>query len=599
MTMNTTAQRLRHRLARLAAALLAVTVLGAIIPPTPASADFGVGFNDAQLEAKIRTALSVPSGSITTSMMAGLTSLDISNAGVTDLSGLEYATNLQYLVALNNQISDLSPLIGLSSLQELTLQKNNITDVSDLSGLTNLTKLTIGDNPISSLTPLAGLTKLRVLSLPQTAVTDITPVAGFTSMFYLDISNTDVADLSPLKNLTAPAVLYAFSTKVTDLTPLAGLVNLDLLDVTGDPITSLEPLANLVNLRELDAYSTDTITDLTPLAGLPKLQHLGVSGGQIYDISPLAQLNAGPGWVYLGYNWLDLSLGSSTQQTIDTLVDHGYDVYVSPQREGGTVTGVVTDGHGTPLAGATVTADTGQHTTTAANGTYSLVQLKPGVRTLTFTKASYTTTTQSPSIDATVPATADAIMAATPGTISGTVSATSGAPVSGATVTLDGSPATTTAADGSYTLPASAGNHTLTVTKAYYLDATTSPTVTAGSGVTANVTLTPVQLGQTITRSPSRATITAKRKHGKAILTLSATFTDARGAITGQTVQLQRSTNGKTKWKNVYLRVTDAAGRATVVVTTKKRQTVYYRWYAPTTTADLTKTSAKQKVRVR
>ncbi|MCE1173230.1 MAG: carboxypeptidase-like regulatory domain-containing protein, partial [Propionibacteriales bacterium] len=287
------------------------------------------------------------------------------------------------------------------------------------------------------------------------------------------------------------------------------------------------------------------------------------------------------------------------QQIIGTLVARGYDLYVSPQRAGGTVAGVVTDTQGTPVGGAVVTADTGQHTTTAADGTYTLVQLKPGVRTLTFTKANYATTTQTPTIDADLPATADATMAGVAGTISGTVSASTGALISGATVALDGTPITTTAADGSYTLPAGAGSHTVTVTKAYYLTGTATPTVPAGSGVTANVTLAPVQLTQTITRAPAKSTITVTRKHGKATVTLSAIFADARGAIPGQSVRLQRSTNGKTKWKTVYTRVTTTAGKATVVFTTKKRQTVYYRWYAPTTAADLTKTSTKQKVRIR
>jgi hypothetical protein len=599
MTMTATVQRLHRRLLRIAAALIAATLLGALVPPAPASADIGVGFNDGQLEAKIRTALGVPSGSITTSMMAGLTYLDISNAGITDLTGLEYATGLVSLAAQGNQISDLTSLVGLSHLQQLNLSQNKVADVSDLGGLENLIFLSMGDNQYTSIASLSGLTKLTVLAVNRTGVTDLSPVSTMTSLTYLGISEDDISDLTPLTNLTALTTLYAGQTKISDLTPLAGLTNLDLIDVDNDPIASLEPLAGLANLREFDAGSSDTITDLAPLASLSKLQHLGLSGAQIYDISALTNLSSEPGWVYLDYNWLDLTPGSSADQVIAGLTARGYTVYASPQRRGGKVSGIVTDSVGTPVAGAKVSVDTGQETTTAADGSYVFALLKPGTRTLTFTKAHYATTSQTPTVDENFPTQADATLSPDPGTISGTVSAANRGPLSGVTVKLDGTPIATTAANGSYSLPASAGRHTLTFAKAYYLNGAANPTVPAGAGVTANATLTPIRIAQTITRSPNKATLTAKRKHGKATVTLSATVTDARGPIAGQTVRLQRSSNGKTKWKNVYLRVTNAGGRATVVITTKKRQTVYYRWYAPTTAADFTKTSAKQKVRIR
>ncbi len=58
----------------------------------------------------------------------------------------------------------------------------------------------------------------------------------------------------------------------------------------------------------------------------------------------------------------------------------------------GTVTGTVLDENGNPVSGATVTADTGQSTTTDANGNFSL-DVPMGARTLTISKDGYDATT--------------------------------------------------------------------------------------------------------------------------------------------------------------------------------------------------------------
>lgn len=59
--------------------------------------------------------------------LAKLTTLDISNLGVSNLNGLEYATNLTALYATNNAISDTSPIAGLTNLTTLDLNGNPCT----------------------------------------------------------------------------------------------------------------------------------------------------------------------------------------------------------------------------------------------------------------------------------------------------------------------------------------------------------------------------------------------------------------------------------------------------------------------------------------
>ena len=83
-----------------------------------------VTFPGPNLETAIREALNKPEGAIYTSDLESLTELDVTTKSISDLTGLEYCTNLIALDLWKNQISDISPLAGLTNLQDLGLSYN-------------------------------------------------------------------------------------------------------------------------------------------------------------------------------------------------------------------------------------------------------------------------------------------------------------------------------------------------------------------------------------------------------------------------------------------------------------------------------------------
>jgi Leucine-rich repeat (LRR) protein len=103
-----------------------------------------VYFADANLKAAVEAELGISNPE--PSDMLALTSLSDSVKGITDLTGLEYATNLTELYLPQNQISNLSPLSGLTKLTSLTLYSNQISSISALAGLTNLEFVHLGWN---------------------------------------------------------------------------------------------------------------------------------------------------------------------------------------------------------------------------------------------------------------------------------------------------------------------------------------------------------------------------------------------------------------------------------------------------------------------
>ena len=83
-----------------------------------------------------------------------LTELESDDAEITDITGLEHATQLVDLDLSDNQISDISPLAQLTQLTDLDLSYNQISDLSPLAQLTRLTELHISRNPITDISPL-------------------------------------------------------------------------------------------------------------------------------------------------------------------------------------------------------------------------------------------------------------------------------------------------------------------------------------------------------------------------------------------------------------------------------------------------------------
>ena len=135
----------------LALAILIFLACATCAPKVPET----VVFPDKNLEKAIRDALDKPAEeAITPAELAGLTVLPTRKLGITDLSGIEYCTNLTELDLDYNRISDISPLTSLTSLTLLQLNYNQINDLSLLVSLTNLTELRLRTNQISDISPL-------------------------------------------------------------------------------------------------------------------------------------------------------------------------------------------------------------------------------------------------------------------------------------------------------------------------------------------------------------------------------------------------------------------------------------------------------------
>ena len=251
-----------------------------------------VAIPDPNLRTAIETALNKDSGApITVAEMETLTRFSATNAGIRNLRGLEFATNLPVLRLDFNDITDLSPLAGLTNLTRLHLEfNNNITDLSPLAGLTNLKILGLYGSNIPDLSPLSGLTKLKELWAIQCNIADVSPLSELTNLKILVLAdNNNIPDLSPLSGLTKLKILGLRGTNSTDVSPLSGLTNLTSLGLSNNQIADISPLSGLTNLTRLE-LGFNNVTDILALSGLTNLTELWLNDNNITDISALSGL---------------------------------------------------------------------------------------------------------------------------------------------------------------------------------------------------------------------------------------------------------------------------------------------------------------------
>ena len=150
---------------------------------------------DLNLKQTIREALQLPEGTpITQQGLLQLRRLKATDIGITNLTGLEYAINLDRLDLGGNQIRDIRPLAGLIALSHLSLWNNQVEDISPLANLINLISLTLTRNKVIDLTPLANLPNLQYLYIRRNLATDF---SSLQNLNLIEFEYDEICDVPP------------------------------------------------------------------------------------------------------------------------------------------------------------------------------------------------------------------------------------------------------------------------------------------------------------------------------------------------------------------------------------------------------------------
>lgn len=141
--------------------------------------------------------------------------LSLANAGITNISGLEYLNTTVELDVSNNRITDITPITQCGNLRYLNLDNNSISSLKGIEKCFSLTTITVKNNKITDITPIGQLyfvtcdtSKYKMhmgygivdIDLSNNLITNIEPVKDFSNIGSLNLSGNTIQDITSLKN---------------------------------------------------------------------------------------------------------------------------------------------------------------------------------------------------------------------------------------------------------------------------------------------------------------------------------------------------------------------------------------------------------------
>ena len=270
-----------------------------------------ITFSDNNLYQSLRTRLSkyiidrddtTKTLEVRTDAIPEITELDLSNCQISDLTGIEYFTNLVTLNLSKNTITDISDLAGLKSLETLNLSNNTINNIDNMRSLTALTNLNLNSNKISDISAVSSLVNLQTLDVSNNAISTAVAVQSLPNLTSLNVSqNSSLGNITDVL-MSKLTVLNVANTAITNIEGITNCRSLIELNVSNNNISSLSPLfetervdnqtvAIMRNLQKLDiGYTTKIGLSFTSLKRITNLKELYAQGNEITSVNGIAEM---------------------------------------------------------------------------------------------------------------------------------------------------------------------------------------------------------------------------------------------------------------------------------------------------------------------
>lgn len=228
--------------------------------------------------------------------------LDLSNAGISNIAGLENFTALTTLQLSKNNINNISNLSSLTNMKTLNLSNNVINNIDPISSLTGITNLNVSSNKITDITGISNLSNLQTLDVSNNALSTVAAVKNLASLKNLNVSqNSSLANLSDVLvgSLTS---LNISSTAITNIEGITNCSKLVELKMSNNKLTSLTPifttekvedetLAILRNLEKLDiGYTTNSGATFSNFKKITACKELYAQGLGISNVSGITDM---------------------------------------------------------------------------------------------------------------------------------------------------------------------------------------------------------------------------------------------------------------------------------------------------------------------
>lgn len=244
-----------------------------------------VEFKDSRLEEAVKIELGIPlNQELTASSMLNLRKIQPSVTGITDLTGLEYASNLQVITFTDNALQSLKPIENLPILTSIGLANSSYLSIDDItSSLSTLDVqlLDLSNNPhFSDFSKLSVFTNLQGLWLNNCNLTNVDFLENFTSLNQLALNNNALTSIHKL-NSPYLRIVQLNQNQFETLKNIPDLSTISNLEISNNKLTSLGHL-DFTRLISLQADSNN----ISSLDGVnaPILSSLSLDNNQISSV---------------------------------------------------------------------------------------------------------------------------------------------------------------------------------------------------------------------------------------------------------------------------------------------------------------------------
>ncbi len=242
--------------------------------------------------------------------------LILTNANISDLSGIEHFTSIVKIEASANNLTTIPAIPGLTSLKYLYLNYNQLSSLPTLNHLTNLLQLQVAYNKLSTLPTINNLTALQNLMLNDNLFTTLPDISNLTQLNILIIGNNIFGTLPDFSAYINLIELHCNQTGITEIRGLNQLKNLKKLYCWDNAITSLSNLNNITTLTHLYAFA-NKLTSLPNLTNKPSFTTIEIYNNAL-TFEDLLPINGIPSVTSFIYSPQD-SLGLFTKQDVRLL----------------------------------------------------------------------------------------------------------------------------------------------------------------------------------------------------------------------------------------------------------------------------------------
>ncbi len=183
--------------------------------------------------------------------------LDISNAGITNLSGIGQCTKVKYLDISDNNLTDIDVLKTMTSLEYLVADHNYLTDLHGAPE--SLRYIDASYNQLTGLMGIKDSYKLEVVIAHYNCIKSLEGLQGKNGLRYLKLNNNTIDNMDDVAGSTALVYLDFAHNSMNNVRPLAGMYDLKYLNFDDNPVESVKELPD--NDYVLLRYWADWITD--------------------------------------------------------------------------------------------------------------------------------------------------------------------------------------------------------------------------------------------------------------------------------------------------------------------------------------------------